>query len=501
MGTPSLINPAQQDGYSAGSTDPAQQPPSAHPTNQQLQSPPPPTSAPQNAPQPQGDPLEQLKQQMVQQYQASQQPPASGGRIKQLLGNFFSGMGDGMMHDAGLPTPYDKQQTALKNIEAISTTQNTAAYHQALAAQFGNTPVTMPDGNVVNVLNKDVGKVYEGLARAHATQTAAQTRTITVPGVGAFNWDDEQGKYVPVQGGQVPQHMLAPGEAGQLGFAPGTTQVPTSAYSQAVGAKTKQVGTVQGASGPSLVNKLSGKTTDLGLGSPSGARFVPVTDPETGLSHYMPAGAAAATGAIAQGSNLEKNAFTPKARFDDVNRATTFLNGNVDAMDQDATQKGLIANALQAPEASHFGALNAFKNSELAKQLNPKSRDYVNAVLSLREQIMGINAILSPGGGSDARTNRIMETLPGVEPDSDSARRKMTQVEGMIKNVKEAFPQVKAIEDAQAKASAKSAGSAKMPPGNGMVLDTNNAQLFLKAAGGDKVKARQLATQSGWKLQ
>lgn len=488
MGTPSLINPAQQDGYSAGSTDPAQQTPSAPPTNQQLQSPPPPPAAPQNSPQPQGDALEQLKQQMVQQYQANQQPPASGGRIKQLLGNFFSGMGNGMMHDAGLPTPYEQQQKALQNIQAISTTQNTNAYHQVLASQFGTTPVTMEDGSTINILNKDLANYYGQLAKAHATAGAATTRAGAAVDVAHIN----QGQMMPIS----EEQRVA------WGFPEGTTQVPLNQLQKANRIATSQIATVQGANGPATVNKLTHETTDLGLGSPQNAGYVSVTDPSTGLSHYMQKGQAAATGAIAQDSDLQKNAFTPKARFDDVQRAVSFANTNLDALDQDATQKGLIANALAAPEASHFGALSAFKNSELNTQMNPKSRDYVNSVLSMREQIMGMNAILSPSGGSDARTKAIWDTLPGVEPDSDSARRKMTQVEGMIKNVKEAFPQVKAIEAAQAKATAKSGGgSAKMPPGGGQVLDTNNAQLFLKAAGGDKVKARQLATQNNWKLQ
>lgn len=297
MGTPSLINPAQQDGYSAGSTDPAQQPPSAHPTNQQLQSPPPPPAAPQNSPQSQGDALEQLKQQMVQHYQANQQPPASGGRIKQLLGNFFSGMGDSMMTHAGLPTPYDQQQKALQNIQAISTTQNTAAYHQALANQFGSTDVTMPNGQTVGVLNKDLGKVYDSLARAGATTQAAQIHTGGQIEVAHIN----QGPMMPVTE-EMRQILNLP---------PGTTQLPMSQMKKAMGIATGPISTTQGASGPALLNKLTGQTRDLGLGNSriaaQNAHFVPVAEQDdqgnpTGKVTYMPVGQAAKSGAMTPGS-------------------------------------------------------------------------------------------------------------------------------------------------------------------------------------------------------
>jgi hypothetical protein len=71
----------------------------------------------------------------------------------------------------------------------------------------------------------------------------------------------------------------------------------------------------------------------------------------------------------------------------------------------------------------------------------------VTNVLSMREQIMGLNQLLTgTSGTSDARIKAIWDTLPnGSEPDSDMARRKMKLVRGMIGNVREAFPMMKVI--------------------------------------------------------
>lgn len=59
-------------------------------------------------------------------------------------------------------------------------------------------------------------------------------------------------------------------------------------------------------------------------------------------------------------------------------------------------------------------------------------------------------------------------------------------------------------EQKQLKEAAKAApagGGGKLPQGNGQPIDKATAQQFYQAAGGDPAKARQLAAQSGWKVQ
>jgi hypothetical protein len=173
-------------------------------------------------------------------------------------------------------------------------------------------------------------------------------------------------------------------------------------------------------------------------------RAVQVEDPATGVKSYEPAGEAMRKGSIAGSTNLQKNAYQPQARIKDVERVSTGIEGNVNALDQDNAQKALIAHSLTDPSMTTAGQ---FIKSKIASQLSPKSRDYVTNVLSMREQIMGLNQLLTgTSGTSDARIKAIWDTLPnGSEPDSDMARRKMKLVRGMIGNVREAFPMMKVI--------------------------------------------------------
>jgi hypothetical protein len=55
-----------------------------------------------------------------QKLQDSQPPPVAGGTIKRLLTNFVSGMGSGMMHEAGLPTPEQTRQQMFQNFTTAS---------------------------------------------------------------------------------------------------------------------------------------------------------------------------------------------------------------------------------------------------------------------------------------------------------------------------------------------------------------------------------------------
>ncbi len=177
-------------------------------------------------------------------------------------------------------------------------------------------------------------------------------------------------------------------------------------------------------------------------------RAVQTEDPETGAKYYEPAGEAMRKGSIAGSTNLQKNAFTPAARIKDVERVSSGIESSVDALDQGNAQKALIANALTDPANT---TASQFAKSKIASQLSPKSRDYVTNVLSMREQIMGLNQLLTGSSGtSDSRIKAIWDTLPnGSEPDSDMGRRKMKLVRGMIGNVKQAFPMMQMIPGGQ----------------------------------------------------
>lgn len=133
----------------------------------QQQSQPDPTQAPQQAQQPaqQPDALDQLKDSLVQQYKANQPPPPSGGPVRHLLQNFFSGMGHSMMKEGGLPTPQDKQNMLLNQIQGVTSAQSNVELHKMMAGQYAPVPLVGLDGKPVT--DPTTGKVIS-LPQNHA---------------------------------------------------------------------------------------------------------------------------------------------------------------------------------------------------------------------------------------------------------------------------------------------------------------------------------------------
>jgi hypothetical protein len=119
---------------------------------------------------PQADPWESLKSNLIQQYHANAQPPASGGLLKRMLTGFLSGAGTAMMRDAGLATPDQQQQQRLQNISSISTAQSLDQYRAAQAQALQMVNVQLPSGEVVQMPANSAAKVY-------ASQVRAQTQT------------------------------------------------------------------------------------------------------------------------------------------------------------------------------------------------------------------------------------------------------------------------------------------------------------------------------------
>lgn len=189
------------------------------------------------------------------------------------------------------------------------------------------------------------------------------------------------------------------------------------------------------------------------------ARPVNYTDPETGAEYLTRSGTAEKEGLLrTTGANLQKNAFSPAAIFKDIDRASAAVNKAIGAYDGNDSQRGMIITALHDGYKEKPGILGEFRNSKVFTQMNPESRDLVAGVLSMREQIMGINQKLTGSAtSSDVRTAAIWNTLPnGSEPDSDMARRKMNIAGQMIDNLREGFPMMKLVDKAQgAKSGAK----------------------------------------------
>jgi hypothetical protein len=181
------------------------------------------------------------------------------------------------------------------------------------------------------------------------------------------------------------------------------------------------------------------------------AKDVIVQDPGTLVSQHMPAGQAQRAGAMSPQTNLQKNAYTPYSTLREITRATSYMKQHLDALDQDATQIGLINQALlssytESPMAI-TQALQSVLNSEaFRKKMTTKSKNFVTAILSLREQMMGANRLITGAAGlSDSRVNAVWGTLPRGDEPSDLAKLKMAQVDGTIYNLSEAYPLIRQI--------------------------------------------------------
>ena len=135
------------------------------------------TSGPQQAQQPpQADPWESLKSNLIQQYNANQQPPASGGLLKRMLTGFLSGGGAAMMRDAGLQSPDQQQQQRLQNINSISTAQSLDQYRAAQAQALQMVGVQLPNGEVVQMPANSAAKVYASQVRAQTQQPSTDPK-------------------------------------------------------------------------------------------------------------------------------------------------------------------------------------------------------------------------------------------------------------------------------------------------------------------------------------
>jgi hypothetical protein len=136
------IGPAQQNLGNAlqnQQTQPGQQPGQGQPPNFQ-------------------DPLGPMIQDLVtrhQQLMAQQQPPSPGSPVKNLLRNFFTGAGNAMMVDAGLPSPnmqrlqLEQQITSLSQARSLYLDRQAEAASRQMQLQMMSTPLTMEQAHAI----------------------------------------------------------------------------------------------------------------------------------------------------------------------------------------------------------------------------------------------------------------------------------------------------------------------------------------------------------------
>lgn len=426
------------------------------------------------------DQLESLKQRLAQEATPPPQQKSSG--VKGLLQNFFTGFGNAAMHEAGIPTPYERQQKALSDLTTVTNAQAMQQFHQAQMAQYqpvplvglDQKPILGPDGKVITLPAAHAQTFYAGLqaaaAKIQAAQETAEHKTITVPGVGAFNWDAQQGKYAPVQGAQIPQHQLAPGEAEKLGFPAGTTQIPESLYAQAARLSGTTATRTQflpdGAGGyiqvqntstrqfnaPSATSKPSGTGGNAApnqnaappkAGTPGrvfGVGAIYATDATTGDTvQTTPQEVAQSGGRLTNPRKVQQGQIAADQKISNrLVDVATKLNRYEDSLNTPISEneRGNISGILGSDKfrLGAFGAeipvdrMNQALDVENWNSLSPSARNRVISYYNMREAIQGYQSVLAAGGhGSDLGMTLNLTAVPSPVLPEDVGREGIRQ--------------------------------------------------------------------------
>jgi hypothetical protein len=207
--------------------------------------------------------------------------------FENFLGNFLSSFATGMQQGgtgpgasgrgfgAAVNAPYQKQvgqyqlqqQGQLAQAQAAEA-QGRGSEAEARAAQMGQM-VTLPNG--VTMPMALAQKVYPATIAAQAKVQAAGTqKQFLTTSMGVF--DTKTGKYVNSQGfGPTALVSVNDEMAQQYGLPQELIgkQIKLSDLANLEKGAASQVTPVQGAAGPALANKISGKVTPLRLGSPA----------------------------------------------------------------------------------------------------------------------------------------------------------------------------------------------------------------------------------------
>jgi len=135
------------------------------------------------------NPHAKLANYYAQQVQQAQ-PPAQGGNVKRMLTNFFSGMGESMLHEAGLQTPDERRQILVHNAQTYGQladqweqTQNLNKYRAALTDQMTQNTAFQQQLQPVELQRAQLGLQQEqqAIPTVRPSMTAADLASLGVP--------------------------------------------------------------------------------------------------------------------------------------------------------------------------------------------------------------------------------------------------------------------------------------------------------------------------------
>lgn len=416
-----LVDPQDQG---QGAASPQQQ----QPTPQSSQ---PPQQAQQGPSQggQQPDQIEALKQSLAQQAQPKAQP--SGGPVRSMLQNFFSGMGQSMMHEAGLPTEYEKQQKALANYTSLKSAEGLAEMHKAVASQYGNVQFPIPDGKggmtTIGVEAKGVPMLLSRMMQGQTQENVAATKATSAANVAAINQGG--GLQLPVDANTAQlagEPSLAGTKLGKGGWAMLNSALQAKGYHvQDMGKDGADGGMWVVDKGGNKVNQVSPNSVMVARGqsfAQAKAENTPfeTVEPGTNIPTTISAAQALRTGApkVPLGTQqklggqyaLYKDAY---GILDNIDRLTDTVN-----LDDPAVRGRVTAGYAALKDPASKGLTGEILSNFLARQpindtLQPDEREFILNMAQGKAAATGLRSILGQAGSNEMQQRLDSGLFPG----------------------------------------------------------------------------------------
>ena len=153
--------------------------------------------------------------------------------------------------------------------------------------------------------------------------------------------------------------------------------------------------------------------------------------------------------------------------LNDMQSKLNDVDSNADALDQNGIQRGIISQALSHSEP---GMINDAIRATALSQASPKTKAYIQSVLSLKESALGLPKEITGGSRtSEIQGNALFQTLPsGASVNSDYAHSQVDRFQQNIDRLRDRVPQVRGMEELaptrKAGTKASPSGSAGGPP-------------------------------------
>jgi len=374
-------------------------------------------SMPVQSPQPQDPRIQQL--QGISQQLTDAYAPRKVGVGHEILGALVGGITKNPQL-GGLVTGDTQRALQIKQLtgqqQAISgeltteanvqNVQSEAAFRAAQAQKLGTSiPVTTADGRTIYLDEGDAAK-YLGTQETSAGKVQAVQagkRFISVPNVGLF---DTQTKTV-VPGSQ--QGVTVTPEIQQDYGLPADflgKPMTLSNLSSLERAQNQQTTVVQGSAGPSLVNKRTAETRNLGLGAPAMSGIVPVAaDPNNpGNITYAPK-----TAAVAGGMATPQSAPTQAAKSTLKSATSGPIGAQTTAFNTMIQHAQLLKQALAALNNGDTRALNSIKNEFKTQFGSPDVTNFNTIANAYNHEVTNV---IAKGHMTDAEVKQGGASIP-----------------------------------------------------------------------------------------